>query len=254
MQRLRLIDLQLNSSTPFIRVATTNYGRTKSVAGNRVVPAHSRLTEAERTEINDWLETVSAMWAGTPPIQTIVFSHCDHLTMPLDWSNVVVLINTALRQVNTSARPHSCRHNLYSHELMAILLSTSNYQLLHQHQCLSAIGNISQDDLRESWNHSPLSSYRIGTELSSAIGHASVITSVSHYFHLAPVIAGEIADSSWIALNLKQRADLANLSYQNWRQQHARSPGAVTDARFALNVLQIMLNNEQEPDPGSRNT
>jgi integrase len=247
VQRLRLIDLQLESSTPFIRVATTNYGRTKSVAGNRVIPAHSRLVEAERIEINEWLNTVSELWSGDPPRQAIVFSHRDQLNMPLDWSNVVVLINTALRYVNAVARPHSCRHSFYSAELMALLLGEHNYQLLQRAQRLTETGNVSQLTLRTSWNNSHFPSYRMGTELSSAIGHANVITSVSHYFHLAPVIAGDVADSSWSALNLKQQAALANLSYQNWRQQHARTSCAVNDARFAINALQNELDNERDP-------
>jgi len=238
-ERLRLTDIQLKQKTPHIRIATTSYGKTKSKAGNRIIPSLGRLTDLESNFITSWMLEIEALWSQNKPSNALLFPQQGNLKLPIDRYCIVQLICIALRHTSAqqNARPHSCRHSGYSYQLLSAELSTIKHDQLSRYGALSNLGKASQSNLRGAWTHTAESSYRITNELSSVIGHASAITSISHYFHLSPLILQNISDQLWVSLSVKKQAELANIDYANLRKKLSREEDKSNDARYIINTL-----------------
>ncbi|WP_445371959.1 hypothetical protein ACH518_04015 [Methylomonas sp. HW2-6] len=251
VQRLRLSDLNLDETEPYVRVATTHRGRTKSLAGKRIVPGHQRLNATEHQALITWQRRITALWQGEPPASALLFPDLRALEVSPDWQKVAQLIGCALNGGGSARlRPHHCRHSGYSYSLAAQAVEGEVFRAMAESGAFAALGDTDQASLRLAWQQTEHVSVRLVHQLAAAMGHASPTTGFEHYFHLHPLLQSPLPEQLWRLLDIQQQADWSNTGYAALRQRYARAKQAFTDARAALDYQALSAG--QVKDPKSR--
>lgn len=218
--KLRFIDVQCDNNKIFLQIRGTVFGDLKTRAGVRQIPLIGQFNELEKkawevvNELQEWVEKdhqTLLLFDGESPRKTI------------DKQQVQDFLNKLLKHVSAdhSLRFHHLRHS-FANRLMAYAypLSDRMWKTISR----QLIGRIGSQHLPLLWSSIDEPTIKLQA-IADVMGHASIKTTMSSYFHFPEILGRAISNQYAPNLTPKAMAYLLGQSESTLQKRRERSKG-----------------------------
>lgn len=231
--RLQYRDIQQDKEAIYLCIRNNIFGEVKSASGQRIVPLLEKLTDLERTTLDQLISWAAIHWQTDQ--QAALMAESQNTRVLINRTTTASEINQFIKLItgDNSLRFHHLRHSwatrMYAYHYengtdagSSSLASTS----IIPERWAEFIGNHA--------THYPL------TSIATAIGHLSESTTIEHYVHAIDVSYQQPDSLAPLLVSSRASAYAVSISHANARQRAAR--------RTLLNISR----NIQQPEVKSK--
>lgn len=219
--KLRVIDIQRMGNKVFLQLRGSVFGDLKTQAGVRQIPLigsfselESKAWEAVTVEAEYWIEREQ---------QTLLFFDGRSPRVSIERQKAQGYLNALLKSVSNddSLHFHHLRHS-FANRLMAQAYSPPNS--LWQKISRRLIGRLGSQHLPLLWSSDDEPTIKLQA-IADIMGHASILTTVSSYFHFPEFLAHGVCHQDEIQLTPKIMAYLLGQSEAALQKRRERTKG-----------------------------